>query len=76
MIDDDEMREQAGKVRRLVFCSGKIYVDLIASEQRKADTNVAIVRVEQLYPFPADEIRGLLDSYPKLRRSVLGPGRT
>ena len=66
VIDDDEMREQAGKVRRLVFCSGKIYVDLIANEQRKADTKVAIVRVEQLYPFPADEIRGLLDSYPKL----------
>ena len=66
VIDDDEMREQAGKVRRLVFCSGKIYADLVASEQRKAATKVAIVRVEQLYPFPADEIREVLESYPKL----------
>jgi 2-oxoglutarate dehydrogenase E1 component len=67
VIDDDEARRQAGKVKRLVFCSGKIYVDLVGSEQRKAGANVALVRVEQLYPFPSDEIRALLDSYPKLR---------
>jgi 2-oxoglutarate dehydrogenase E1 component len=66
-IDDDEARKQAGKVKRLVLCSGKVYVDLISSEQRKAGANVAIVRVEQLYPFPSDEIRQILDGYPKLR---------
>ena len=67
VIDDEAMRRQAGKVRRLVLCSGKVFVDLVSSEQRKTGANVALVRVEQLYPFPFDQIRDLLDGYPKLR---------
>ncbi|MBA3271183.1 MAG: 2-oxoglutarate dehydrogenase E1 component [Acidobacteria bacterium] len=66
VIDDAEARKQANKVRRLVLCSGKVYVDLVSSEQRKTAANVALVRVEQLYPFPLDEIREVLDAYPKL----------
>jgi 2-oxoglutarate dehydrogenase E1 component len=50
-----------------VLCSGKVYVDLVSSEQRQAGANVALVRVEQLYPFPLDELRAVLDAYPKLR---------
>jgi 2-oxoglutarate dehydrogenase E1 component len=67
VIDDDEARKQAGKIKRVVFCSGKVYVDLVSSEQRKAGANVALVRVEQLYPFPVDQVREILDGYPKLR---------
>ena len=67
VINDDEARQQAGKVRRLVLCSGKVYVDLVSSEQRKAGASVALVRVEQVYPFPADQLRQILDAYPKLR---------
>jgi 2-oxoglutarate dehydrogenase E1 component len=68
VIDDEEAAKSAGKVRRLVLCSGKIYVDLVTSEQRKAGgTNVALVRVEQTYPFPADDIRAVMNRYPKLR---------
>ena len=67
VIDDDEARRQPARVKRLVLCSGKVYVDLVSSEQRKGGANVALVRVEQLYPFPADEIRQILDGYPKLR---------
>ena len=66
VLDDQDMRKQAAKVRRLVLCSGKIYVDLISSEQRKSGPSVAIVRVEQLYPFPEEEIRDVLGAYPKL----------
>jgi 2-oxoglutarate dehydrogenase E1 component len=66
VIDDDEARQQAGRVRRLVLCSGKVFVDLVGSEQRKQGAKVALVRVEQLYPFPMDEIREILDGYPKL----------
>jgi len=51
---------QAAKVRRLVLCSGKIGVDLVTSEPRKDNVNVAIARVEQIYPFPADEIREVM----------------
>ena len=39
-------------IKRLVLCSGKVYVDLISSERRAAAKDVAICRVEQLYPFP------------------------
>jgi 2-oxoglutarate dehydrogenase E1 component len=67
LIDDGEARQQAGKVRRVVLCSGKVYVDLMSSEARKGGASVALVRVEQLYPFPVAELRTLLDGYPTLR---------
>jgi 2-oxoglutarate dehydrogenase E1 component len=67
VIDDVEAAAQAAKVKRLVLCSGKVAVDLLTSERRKDNPNVAVVRVEQLYPFPADLIRDLLERYPKLR---------
>ncbi len=67
VLDDDQARAQAGKVRRVVLCSGKIYVDLVSSEQRKVSPDVAIVRVEQVYPFPTDQIREVLGGYLKLR---------
>jgi 2-oxoglutarate dehydrogenase E1 component len=52
-------------VSRVVFCSGKIYYDLLlAREERKAD-HVALVRVEQLYPFAADQAAEILSAYPK-----------
>lgn len=54
------------KVKRVVMCSGKVYFDLL--ERRRADeqTDVAIVRIEQLYPFPADDLLDVLSVYPKL----------
>lgn len=67
LVIDDESATQPATVRRLVLCSGKIHVDLAASEARKDNRAVALARVEQLYPFPADEIRAVLDRYPKLR---------
>jgi len=51
------------KINRVVFCSGKVYYDLFeAREERKID-NIAIVRVEQYYPFPAREIKAELTRY-------------
>ncbi|HEX8028475.1 MAG TPA: 2-oxoglutarate dehydrogenase E1 component [Vicinamibacterales bacterium] len=58
---------QASKVRRLALCSGKVAVDLLTSERRKDNPNVAVVRVEQLYPFPSDAIGEVIARYPKLR---------
>ena len=49
-------------VRRVVLCSGKVYYDLIGARGDRAD--VAIVRVEQLYPLPAERIRAEIDRYP------------
>jgi 2-oxoglutarate dehydrogenase E1 component len=67
VIDDEEARRQASRVRRLVLCSGKVYVDLVSSEARKATVSVGVVRVEQVYPFPSAELTEIFDRYPKLR---------
>jgi 2-oxoglutarate dehydrogenase E1 component len=68
---DDPLHDQiAKKVRRLLLCSGRVYIDLVTSNLREANKDVAIARVEQLYPFPLDELKGILESYPKLEQVV------
>jgi 2-oxoglutarate dehydrogenase E1 component len=67
VIDDDMAAAQRAKVRRLALCSGKVAVDLLTSERRKDNPNVAVVRVEQLYPFPEEAITEVMARYPKLR---------
>ena len=60
----DSTAQNAKKVRRIVLCSGKVYYDLVdAAAKRKVD-DVAIVRVEQLYPFPRTEVGAELAKYP------------
>ena len=70
VIDDEDARARATNVRRILLCSGKVYVDLIGSELRKTSTEVAIVRVEQLAPFPGVALRAALDGYPAVRDIV------
>jgi 2-oxoglutarate dehydrogenase E1 component len=53
------------KVTRLVMCSGKVYYDILEKRREKELQNVAIARIEQLYPFPEEEIVALLERYPK-----------
>jgi multifunctional 2-oxoglutarate metabolism enzyme len=60
--------KRAAAVRRVVLCSGKIYYDLMASELRAPQDDLAIVRVERLYPFPTDELRVVLARYPKIEK--------
>ena len=67
VIDDVDARARARDVRRLALCSGKIYVDLVSSEARAATPAVAVVRVEQLYPFPAEDVAAVIASYPDLQ---------
>ncbi|MEM7801388.1 MAG: thiamine pyrophosphate-dependent enzyme, partial [Chloroflexota bacterium] len=68
VIDDDE--RDPDEVSRLILCSGKIYVDLISSEFRQQTKNVAVGRIEQLYPFPKTAIVELLNRYTKLEELV------
>ncbi|MGE0359339.1 MAG: 2-oxoglutarate dehydrogenase E1 component [Vicinamibacterales bacterium] len=70
VIDDEQAAASPAKVRRVVLCSGKVYVDLASSPQRGSSPQVALVRLEQVYPFPADLLRSLFDRYPKLREVV------
>ena len=55
-------------VSRVLFCTGKVYFDLLEEQQKRKAKDVAIVRVEQLYPFPKKQIDALLKKYndPKL----------
>ncbi len=50
--------------KRVIFCSGKVYYDLYEARQQKAIDNIAIIRVEQYYPFPQREIKEQLQRYP------------
>ena len=70
VIDDAEARGRAARITRVVLCSGKVHVDLVSSPQRQSNQSVAVVRVEQLYPFPGDEVRAVLDGYPALNDLV------
>ena len=60
----------AKKVTRVVLCSGKVYYDLLAARREKKIANIAIVRVEQLYPFPKDHLEKELAKYPKASEIV------
>ena len=51
------------QVKRVVMCSGKVYYDLLEKRRENKQTDVAIIRIEQLYPFPIDEINAELAQY-------------
>jgi len=51
-------------VKRVLFCSGKVFYDLLTARDERGITDVALIRLEQLYPLPVDEIRAQLARYP------------
>ena len=61
---------KADKVKRVVFCSGKVYFDLLESRRNDAINDVAIVRVEQLYPFPTREYAAVVKKYKNAHEIV------
>jgi multifunctional 2-oxoglutarate metabolism enzyme len=52
------------RISRVVFCSGKVYFDLLAARDERQADHVALIRVEQLYPFAAEQARDILARYP------------
>ncbi len=60
----------AQQVQRIVFCSGKVYFDLLKARRKEALRDVALVRIEQLYPFPGEEYQAMLNRYPNAREVV------
>ena len=60
----------AKKVTRVILCAGKVYYDLLAARREKSITTMAIVRIEQLYPFPREHLEKELAKYPKATEIV------
>jgi 2-oxoglutarate dehydrogenase E1 component len=66
---DDATADRAS-AERLVVCQGKVYYDIAGHEERGNAAGVAIARLEQLYPFPAEQAKALIAGYPNLRELV------
>lgn len=64
MVIDDAVAV-ASKIKTLVFCTGKFYYDLLKEQEAQQREDVALVRIEQLFPLPVTEIRSLLKKYNK-----------
>jgi 2-oxoglutarate dehydrogenase E1 component len=67
VIDDSEAK--AVKVTKLVLCNGKVYYDLMAKKLDKYD-NIAVVRIEELYPTPREDMAKVLAKYKKAKQIV------
>lgn len=57
-------------VQRVVLCSGKVYYDLLEARRKADNKAVAIIRIEQLYPFPEDELKTILEPYQHVQDFV------
>jgi 2-oxoglutarate dehydrogenase E1 component len=69
-VIDDVDGLDAAQVHRVVFCSGKVYFDLLKARRAAKQDNVALVRIEQLYPFPTHAYEAVLKRYPQARQIV------
>jgi 2-oxoglutarate dehydrogenase E1 component len=68
VIDDPIASQHRDEVRRIVFCTGKLYYDMALAPSR--NPQVALVRVEELYPWPHEEIQRVMDTYPAVEQVV------
>jgi 2-oxoglutarate dehydrogenase E1 component len=64
-VIDDAFVQDAGQVKKVLFCSGKVYYDLAERQVKDNRTDVAIVRIEQLYPLPIKQLEALYQKYNK-----------
>jgi len=70
MVIPESETLKKSRVNRIVFCSGKVYYDLLEARQTHGVDNVAIVRIEQLYPFPIEEYAQVIEQYRNARDIV------
>jgi len=68
LIDDSIEDKQS--IKKLVFCSGKLYYELLEERSKRTANDVAIIRIEQLYPFPEKQFREVLKIYSKSEKIV------
>ena len=67
LVIDDPSVTHADQVRRTLLCTGKIYYDLLEAKERRGISHIALVRVEQLYPFPEWNLSRVLSGYTRAR---------
>ncbi|MBX3247010.1 MAG: 2-oxoglutarate dehydrogenase E1 component [Myxococcales bacterium] len=65
VIPDTSPEIAEKSVRRVLFCSGKVYFDLLEEREKRGITDIAIVRIEQLYPLRAEDVQAALEPFPK-----------
>ncbi len=70
VIDDARAQGTPDSIKRVILCTGKVYVDLIGSNEYSDAEPVAVVRVEELYPFPGKILAQLLSSYSNVEEVV------
>jgi len=70
VLPDPDVDDRTADIRRVLVCSGKVYADLVASEHRAARKDIAICRLEQLYPVPMRDLRAALDAYANAEEVV------
>lgn len=69
VIDEiDDIKPE--NVERVVFCSGKVYYELLEQRRKNEQNNIAIIRIEQLYPFPEQELSAVLEKYQHVKQFV------
>jgi 2-oxoglutarate dehydrogenase E1 component len=69
LIDDTEVSD-VNAVSRIVFCSGKVFYDLIDARKKSGEGRVAVIRAEQFYPFPVTAVKDAIAKYPQAKDLV------
>ncbi|MBD2859169.1 2-oxoglutarate dehydrogenase E1 component [Spongiibacter sp. KMU-158] len=69
VIDETDALDKS-EVTRLIICSGKVYYDLRDARREHGKNSIAIVRLEQVYPFPYEDLRNVIAQYPNLKKVV------
>lgn len=59
----DDITAKSKSVKRIAFCTGKVFYDLIETKEKTGMDDVAVVRIEQLYPFPIRQVAAILEKY-------------
>jgi len=70
VINDRQAQDRGADVHRVIVCSGKIYMDLVASPRHAEARETAIIRIEELSPFPVDQLARVLMGYPLMSEVI------
>ncbi|NDH08969.1 MAG: 2-oxoglutarate dehydrogenase E1 component [Gammaproteobacteria bacterium] len=69
-VIDEQQLSNKSNIEKMILCCGKVYYDLLQAREEYQIHHTAIVRIEQLYPFPEDELKAILAQYPNLKELV------